>query len=294
MPNQSRWNHLVPYFLLLPSFLILIPFLYWPTLQSFRMSVFREAPFGARKFFCGLDNYRAIFSDPEYLGSIGRTLAFTALVIGVGLAFSLLVAVILNQKLRGIKIYRAFFFVPYAISPAVAASLWVFLLNPVAGFVNYGLNALFHIQPDWLTDGLLAFCAVSLASIWKDMGFNILFFLAALQAIPSGVVEAGKIDGVTPVRNFFKIIIPLVSPTTFYLVIMNLIFAVFENFGIMDVMTGGGPANATNFLIYNLYRDVFINFRPGVAAAQSVVLFGLIIAVTFAHFKYGAEKVHYQ
>ena len=291
---RTRFNHLVPYFLLLPSFLILIPFLYWPTLQSFLMSAFREAPFGTRKIFCGLDNYVNIFTKPEYLNSLWRTVVFTVLGIGLGLTISLLCAVILNQKIRGIKVYRTFFFIPYAVSPAVAASLWVFLLNPVAGFVNYGLNALFHIQPPWMTDGLLAFIAISLASIWKDMGFNILFFLAALQSIPQGVIEAGKIDGVTPLRNFYKIIVPLVSPTTFYLVIMNLIFAVFENFGIIDVMTGGGPANATNFLIYNLYRDVFVNFRPGSAAAQSAVLFCLIIGVTIVHFKYSGGKVHYQ
>jgi sn-glycerol 3-phosphate transport system permease protein len=258
------------------------------------MSVYREAPFGARKFFCGAYNYVNILSDPAYLNSLWRTLLFTALVTGVGLAISLLCAVMLNQKVRGAKLYRTFFFIPYAISPAVAASLWVFLLNPVAGFVNYLLYSLFHIQPPWLTDGFLAFVAVSMASIWKDTGFNILFYLAGLQTIPESVIEAGKIDGASPVQRFFKITVPLLSPTTFYLVVMNLIFAIFENFGIIDIMTAGGPANATNFLIYNLYRDVFINFRPGAAAAQSVILFVLIIGVTIAHFKYNGENVHYQ
>jgi sn-glycerol 3-phosphate transport system permease protein len=292
--NASRHTQWVPYLLLIPSFLILLPFLYWPTLQSFLMSAYREAPFGARKFFCGFDNYRTILTDPSYLSSIGKTLSFVALVIGLGLTISLLGAVMLNRKIKGAKFYRVCFFIPYAVSPAVAASLWVFLLNPAAGFLNYLLYRMFHIQPPWLTDGFLAFLAVSLANIWKDMGFNILFYLAGLQSIPESVIEASQIDGASPLQRLLKITIPLLSPTTFYLVVMNLIFSVFENFGIIDIMTGGGPAAATNFLIYNLYRDVFINFRPGVAAAQSVILFLLIIGVTVAHFKYNGDHVHYQ
>ena len=292
--NRSRANRLTPYLLLLPSFLILLPFLYWPTLQSFIMSLYREAPFGAKKFFCGLDNYANILTDPAYLSSLWKTLVFTAVATGAGLSLSLICAVMLNHKIRGAKFYRTFFFIPYAISPPVAASLWIFLLNPVAGFVNYILYCLFHIQPPWLTDGFLAFVSVTVACVWKDMGFNILFYLAGLQSIPESVSEAGKIDGASPLQRFFKITVPLLSPTTFYLVVINLIFAIFENFGVFDIMTAGGPANATNFLMYNLYRDVFINFRPGSAAAQSVVLFILIIGVTAIHFKYSGEHVHYQ
>ncbi len=280
--------------MLLPSFLILLPFLYWPTLQSVVMSLFREAPFGTHKFFCGLDNYRGILSDPGYLNSLVRTLIYAVTVIGAGLGVSLLSAVLLNRKVKGVKFYRICFFMPYAVSPAVAASLWVFLLNPVAGLVNYCFLTVFHIQPHWLTDEYLAFLAVCIASIWKDIGFNILFYLAGLQSIPESVIEAAQIDGASAWHRLCRITIPLLSPTTFYLVVMNLIFAVFENFGIVDIMTGGGPANATNFVIYNLYRDVFVNFRPGSAAAQSVILFVLIIGTTIVHFRYNGAKVHYQ
>jgi sn-glycerol 3-phosphate transport system permease protein len=292
--TRLRLNCLTPYCLLAPTFLILLPFLYWPTLQSFIMSLFKEAPFGTRKFFYGFHNYVAILTDPEYLGSIWKTLLFTVLVIGLGLSISLLMAVMLNQRMKGIKFYRMFFFMPYAISPAVAASLWVFLLNPAAGFINYLFYLFFHIQPAWLTNGALAFVSITLANIWKNMGFNILFFLAGLQSIPESTIEAGKIDGAGPFQNFFKITIPLLSPTTFYLVTMNLIFSVFENFGIIDIMTQGGPAGATNLLMYNLYQDLFIYFRSGAAAAETVILFLLLMSATLIYFYQNQENIHYQ
>ncbi|HBK68561.1 MAG TPA: sugar ABC transporter permease [Firmicutes bacterium] len=283
-----------PYLLLLPSMLVLLLFLYWPTLQSFSMSLYRQAPFGIRRFFVGLENYINIFTNPEYLSSLWLTIIYALVTISIGLVVSLLMAVLLNQKLRGIKFYRLVFFIPYAISPAVAGALWVFLLNPVAGHVNYFLYKLFGIQPDWFTNGTLAFVAVAIATIWKNMGFNIIFFLAGLQSISESIYESAKIDGSSPTNTLMKITVPLLSPTTFYLITMNIIFSIFESFGTVDIMTQGGPANATNFLVYSLYRDSFINFRPGLAAAQSVILLFLVIIATIVHFRSGGKYVHYQ
>ncbi|MFW5855701.1 MAG: carbohydrate ABC transporter permease [Bacillota bacterium] len=285
---------ILPYLLILPSAIILVLFLYWPAIQAFLLSLYRSAPFGGRKIFNGLQNYVKIFNDPAYLRSVWLTALYVVLTIVIGLSISLFLSVLANQKLRGAKIYRVIFFLPYAISPAVAGSLWVFLFNPVAGHINYILNLLFNIQPPWLSDGTLAFIAVVITTIWKNLGFNVIFFLAGLQSIPDTIYEAARIDGASPIDSFWRITIPLLSPTTFYLVIMNIIFTVFQSFGIIDIMTEGGPAGATNMLIYKLYRDSFINFKHGFAASQTVVLLAMVIGVTVLHFKYGSRNVHYQ
>jgi sn-glycerol 3-phosphate transport system permease protein len=278
----------------MPSMLILSLFLYWPTIQSLILSLYRNAPFGSIKIYVGMQNYFTLFSDPAYLASLIRSALFVFITIFGGLIISLMLALLVNKKLYGIKVYRTIFFIPYAISPTVAGSLWVFLLNPVAGHVNYILELLFNVQVPWLTSGVFAFTAVIIASIWKNMGFNIIFFLAGLQSIPDSVYEAAEIDGASSFQILKDITIPLLSPTTFYLIIMNIIFTVFQTFGIIDIMTQGGPADATNMVIYKLYRDMFINFRPGLAAAQSVILLGLVLLVTFFHFKFGSKGIHYQ
>lgn len=295
LKEQDYNSHfLVPYLLIIPSMIILILFLYWPTIQSFFLSLYKSAPFGSRVIYSGLDNYKKLFTDPAYLDSLQRSAVFVLITIFGGLAFSLVLSTFLNKKLNGIHIYRTIFFLPYAISPTVSGSLWVFLLNPVAGHVNYVLDLLFGFQVPWLTDGFFAFIAIIIATIWKNMGFNIIFFLAGLQSIPDSVYESAKIDGANSWQIFRKITIPLLSPTTFYLIIMNILFTVFQSFGIIDIMTSGGPAGATNLVIYKLYRDMFVNFRPGLAAAQSVVLLFLVLIITFFHFKYGSKGVHYQ
>lgn len=295
MKEQDYDSHFsVPYLLILPSMIILTLFLYWPTIQSVILSLYRTAPFGARRIFSGADNYINLFTDPVYRASLVRSAVFVLITIFGGLAVSLILSVLVNQKLKGIKIYRTIFFIPYAISPTVAGSLWVFLLNPVAGHINYFLDLLFNVQVPWLTNGFFAFIAIIIATIWKNMGFNIIFFLAGLQSIPDSVYESAKIDGANAFQIFRKITVPLLSPTTFYLIIMNIIFTIFQSFGIVDIMTQGGPADATNIVIYKLYRDMFVNFRPGLAAAQSVILLILVLIVTFFHFKFGSRGVHYQ
>ncbi len=292
--QDSNSHKSVPYLLIFPSMIILSLFLYWPTIQSVVLSFYRQAPFGSRRIYVAFENYINLFTDPSYLSSIGRTILFVTISITGGLVISLILATLVNQELKGIKIYRTIFFIPYAISPTVAGSLWVFLLNPVAGHVNYILDLLLNLQIPWLTNGFWAFTAIVIATIWKNMGFNIIFFLAGLQSIPDVVYESARIDGASTFKIFTKMTIPLLSPTTFYLVIMNIIFTVFQSFGIIDIMTQGGPADATNLTIYKLYRDLFINFRPGIAATQSVVLLFMVIVVTFIHFKFGSKSVHYQ
>lgn len=295
MKEQDYDSHFsVPYLLILPSMIILTLFLYWPTIQSVILSLYRTAPFGSRKIYSGVDNYINLFTDPIYRASLVRSAVFVLITIFGGLAVSLVLSVLVNQKLKGIKIYRTIFFIPYAISPTVAGSLWVFLLNPVAGYINYFLDLLFNIQIPWLTNGFFAFIAIVIATIWKNMGFNIIFFLAGLQSIPDSVYDSAKIDGANSFQIFRKITVPLLSPTTFYLIIMNIIFTIFQSFGIVDIMTQGGPADATNIVIYKLYRDMFVNFRPGLAAAQSVILLILVLIVTFFHFRFGSRGVHYQ
>jgi len=295
LKEQDYDSHFsVPYLLILPSMIILTLFLYWPTIQSVILSLYRTAPFGSRKIYSGVDNYINLFTDPIYRASLVRSAVFVLITIFGGLAVSLVLSVLVNQKLKGIKIYRTIFFIPYAISPTVAGSLWVFLLNPVAGYINYFLDLLFNIQIPWLTNGFFAFIAIVIATIWKNMGFNIIFFLAGLQSIPDSVYDSAKIDGANSFQIFRKITVPLLSPTTFYLIIMNIIFTIFQSFGIVDIMTQGGPADATNIVIYKLYRDMFVNFRPGLAAAQSVILLILVLIVTFFHFRFGSRGVHYQ
>jgi sn-glycerol 3-phosphate transport system permease protein len=292
--QNYRSQKAVPYLLLTPTMLILILFLYWPSLQSIYLSFYQQAPFGRKKIFNGLGNYFNLFQDSNYLMSIFRSTIFTLITIVLGLFLALILSILLNQDLKGIKFYRVVFFIPYAISATVAGSLWVFILNPVAGQVNYLLDLFFNLQISWLTNTFFAFLAVIMATIWKNIGFNIIFFLAGLQSIPESIYESARIDGANSLTIFRQITVPLLSPTTFYLIIMNIIFSVFESFGIIDIMTQGGPANSTNILIYKLYREMFINFRPGSAAAQTVVLLILVIIVTILHFKYGNNKVHYQ
>jgi sn-glycerol 3-phosphate transport system permease protein len=295
MEEQNyQTNFSVPYILLTPSLIILTLFLYWPTVQSLFLSLYRNAPFGRVKIYVGVENYINLFTDPSYLASLSRSAVFVLITIFGGLLISLILAVLVNKKIYGIKLYRTIFFIPYAISPTVAGSLWVFLLNPVAGHVNYILDLLFNIQVPWLTNSFFAFTAIIAASIWKNMGFNIIFFLAGLQSIPDSIYESAEIDGANSFQIFKSITVPLLSPTTFYLIIMNIIFTVFQTFGIIDIMTQGGPSESTNLLIYKLYRDMFINFRPGIAAAQSVILLSLVLFITFIHFKFGSKGIHYQ
>ncbi len=285
---------LISYLLLVPTFLIIGLFIYYPAVLTFQKSVYRVSPFGNRNIFVGLGNFKTLFTSQSYIQEMWTTLLFVAVTITVGLTISLLFSLLLNEKVPGIGIFRTIVFSPYAISPAIAGMLWSFLLNPVVGYVSYVLLNLFGIQSHWMTTYPAALIAVMVATVWQNLGFNIIFFLSGLQGIPKSYYEAATIDGAGAIKKFFKITLPLLSPITFYLAIMNITFTMFTVFGVIDIMTQGGPGNKTTTLIYRLYRDGFIYFRTGMASAESVILIVIMAIVTFVYFRFVQRKVHYR
>ncbi|MCX7653240.1 MAG: sugar ABC transporter permease [Fervidobacterium sp.] len=288
---MRRW---IPYVFLLPTFLIITIFIYLPAFNSFYLSFFKVSVFGNRKIFVWIDNYVEIFSDPKFLNSLNFTLTFTVVTVLISVFLSFFIALLLNQKVPGIRIFRTLVFAPYAVSTAVAGALWGFLLNPVVGHVNYLMARLFGVQVNWLTTAPYAAYAVIIAAIWKTLPFNIIFYLAGLQSIPDELIEAGKLDGANVWNRIWKIIFPLLSPITYYLIIMSIINAMFQSFAIIDVMTKGGPGDYTTNVIYRIYLDGFRFSKTGPASAQSIILFLIMVIVTFVYFKLGRKSVHYQ
>lgn len=293
MEIQAKFPHRwLPYLLLLPTILVSVIFLYYPTGQTFILSLQRVAFLGLRKTFVGLENYQRLFASPDYGRSVVTSLKFSVGVVLIGLSLSLILAVLANQKLQGARIYRTLLVWPYALSPAVAGLMWLFLFSPTVGLINYVTDTLFGIKPNWLSINLAPLMVMATA-IWKNLGYNIVFYLAALQSVPGVLMEAAEIDGANTFQKFWKITLPLLSPTTFFLFTMNLIYSFFSVFGLIDVMTRGGPVDATNILIYNLYQDGFVFFKTGLASAQSIILFVLVIILTLIQFRTGERSVHY-
>ncbi len=289
-----RKNYIIPYVLLIPTFLVIIFFIYYPAFSTFKLSLYRVAPFGNRTIYVGLKNFIRLFQDSEYILSLKITFWFVLLTVGLGMVLSFLLALLLNEKVPGVRFYRTLIFAPYAISPAIAGTLWAFMLDPVTGHLNYILLKLFGFQVKWLIETPYAFFAVSFATIWKNLAFGIIFYLAGLQSIPDELIEASLIDGASAIRRIVSIILPYLSPITFYLIIMNIISAMFASFGTIDVMTAGGPAGSTSVLMYKLFLDAFTYNRIGAASAQTVILFIFMAIVTVVYFKYGQRSVHYQ
>lgn len=286
-------NKFMPYILLLPSVTVIAIFFLIPTVQSIYQSFFRMSPFGDRRIFVGFGNFSRLFNSPSYINSLVRTLIFAGLVVVIGLVFGVIVAALLNQRLKGMAVYRTFFIWTYAISPAIAGTVWALMFNPSTGPVVY-LAKLFTSKTfNWMNDGNLALAIVIIAAAWKMMGYNIIFYLAGLQAVPNELLEAAAIDGANGIKRFVKVTLPLLSPTTFFLLIMNMLYAFFEVFGLIDIMTKGGPGNATEILVYKLYKDGFIAIDIGFASAQSVVLFVFVTILTILQFRYTQQKVFY-
>jgi sn-glycerol 3-phosphate transport system permease protein len=295
MVTQSAFkNRILPYFLLAPSFIIIGYFLFYPTYETFRLSLYRLGPFAIKKIFIKFDNFVDLLTSADYLHSFKISFVFSVSVVIFGLAISLGLAVLINRKIRGINFYRTALIWPYALSPAIAGALWVFLFDPSAGYLNYFFSILFDLKPKWLTTGSLALVVVTAAATWKNIGYNIVFFLAGLQNVPKDVQEAAGIDGANRFQVFWRITFPLLSPMTFFLLIMNLIYSYFGSFGLIHVMTEGGPANATNILIYDLYKQAFINHNAGLASAESIILFVLVFVLTMMQFGTSGRGVHYQ
>ncbi|MEO6380815.1 MAG: sn-glycerol-3-phosphate ABC transporter permease UgpA [Nitrobacter sp.] len=286
---QSRW---LPYLLVAPQLAVVLIFFYWPAVQAVIQSFLLQDAFGLSTTFIRFENYKDVLSQPDYFSAIVRTFVFSFLIALSSLSLALLLAVMADKPLRGSAFYRTFLIWPYAISPPVVGVLWVFMLNPSLGIIAHGLRAM---GVDWnpLLDGNQAAALIILAAAWKQISYNFLFFLAGLQAIPMSVIEAAAIDGARPARRFWTIIFPLLSPTIFFLIVVNIVYAFFETFGIIDTMTHGGPANATQTLVYKVYEDGLLGGNLGGSAAQSVILMGIVIALTAIQFRFVERKVNY-
>ena len=283
----------LPYFLILPQFLVTATFFYWPALQGLVQSVMRSDPFGQHSTFIWLDNFTALFTDPLYLKSIGTTLLFSASVAAVSISIGLFIATMANRALKAKALVRTMLVWPYAVAPAISGILWLFLLHPSYGVVAIAIKRWLGFDWNPVLDGKDALFMVIMASSWKQISYNFVFFIAGMQAIPGSLIEAAAMDGASPFRRFWKITLPLLSPTLFFVTVMNIIYSFFETFGVIHMMTQGGPGGATNILVYKVYQDGFIGLDLGSSAAQSIVLMTLIIVITVLQFKYVERKVQY-
>jgi sn-glycerol 3-phosphate transport system permease protein len=286
---RSAW---LPYALVAPQIAITLVFFFWPAVQAGWYSFQLQDAFGERTQFVGFANFAALLRDGNYLYSFRITAIFSVLVAGSGIAISLLLAAMADRVVRGALVYRTLLIWPYAVAPAVAGVLWLFLFAPSIGIVTFALRSL-GIHWDWLLQGDQAMLLVVIAAAWKQISYNFLFFLAGLQSIPRSLVEAAAIDGAGPGRRFWTIVFPLLSPTTFFLLVVNIVYAFFDTFGVIDATTQGGPAGATQILVYKVYYDGVKAADLGGSSAQSVILMLIVIALTVVQFRYVERKVQY-
>jgi sn-glycerol 3-phosphate transport system permease protein len=285
-------NRVLPYLLVAPQILITLVFFIWPASQAVYQSVLQEDPFGLSTRFVGLDNFIDIFTDPAYINSIGVTVVFSFSVAAISMSAALLFAVMADRAIRGATTYKTFIIWPYAVAPAVAAVLWYFLFNPTVGMFSFYLKR-FGIEWNHTLNGRQALLLVIIAAAWREISYNFLFFLAGLQAIPKSFIEAAAIDGASPGKRFRTVVFPLLSPTVFFLIVMNIVYAFFDTFGVIHAITHGGPDQATNIMVYKVYHDGFLGLDLGGSAAQSVILMIVVISLTVVQFRYIERKVHY-
>ena len=282
----------LPYMLLAPQLLVTLVFFYWPASQAVWQSFLLQDAFGLRTDFIWFENYRDLFQQPEYYRAMATTAIFAVSVTSLSLSIALLLAVQADKHIKGASVYKTLLIWPYAVAPAIAGVLWLFMFQPSLGLVARGLRA--H-GIDWnpLLNGNHAMLLVIMASTWKQISYNFLFFLAGLQSIPRSVIEAAAIDGARPTRRFWTIIFPLLSPTAFFLLVVNIVYVFFDTFGIIDAMTGGGPSKATETLVYKVFFDGRLGGDLGSSAAQSVILMVIVVALTAFQFRYIERKVTY-
>jgi len=286
----NRW---LPYLLVLPQVLVTLVFFFWPAGKALYLSFFKSAPFGGRDVFVGLDNFTALLSDAEYYDSVINSFIFAAGVTGLSVVVGLVVATLANQKIRALGFYRTALLWPYGIAPAVAGIIFLFIFHPSYGILPYYLAFVTAYEFNWLLKGWVAMTLVIVATAWTHIGYNIAFFLAGLQGIPGSVMEAASIDGAGPIRKFTAIIVPLISPITFYLVVVNMVFAFFGSFGVIHAVTQGGPGHSTEIMVFKLWKDGFIGLNLGSSAAQSVILMAIVIGLTMLQFRFAEKKVTY-
>ena len=286
---KSWW---LPWVLLAPQVIVIAVFFFWPAAQALVQSLQQQDAFGASVEWVGLDNFRRLLADESYLASFKTTALFSVLVAGLGLSLSLMLAVFADRVLRGAAVYKALLIWPYAVAPAVAGVLWLFMFAPSIGIVSYALRSV-GIEWNHLLDSSQAMTLIVFAAVWKQISYNFLFFLAGLNSIPKSLIEAAAIDGAGPWRRFWTIIFPLLSPTTFFLLVINVVYAFFDTFAIVDAATEGGPGKDTAILVYKVYYDGFKALDLGGSAAQSVVLMFIVIVLTVVQFRYVEKKVNY-
>ena len=286
---RNRW---LPYALLTPQLAVTLVFFIWPATLALSSSLFTQDAFTGSMHFVGLDNFRFLAQDTVYLKSFAVTGIFTAGVTLLTLALSLLLAVKADGVFRGARLYRAILTWPYAVAPAVAGVLWLFLFSPSVGLIARALDAV-GIAWNYHVNGFQAMLLVIIAAAWRQVAYNFLFFLAGLQAIPTSLMEAAAIDGAGPVKRFWTIVFPLLSPTTFFLLVIDIIYSLFETFGLIDTVTQGGPGNATNILVYEVFRTGFVGQDLGGSAAQSVILMALVLVMTVIQFRFLERRVRY-
>ncbi|ABD69020.1 binding-protein-dependent transport systems inner membrane component [Rhodoferax ferrireducens T118] len=286
---RSAW---LPWVLMAPQVAVIALFFFWPAAQALLQSVQQSDAFGTSVDWVGLDNFRNLWNDDTYLASFYTTAIFSTLVAVLGISVSLLLAVFADRIVKGALAYKTLLIWPYAVAPAVAGVLWLFMFAPSVGVVSYWLRAL---GVDWnhLLNGTHAMTLVVMASVWKQISYNFLFFLAGLQSIPKSLIEAAAIDGARPWRRFWTMVFPLLSPTTFFLLVINMVYAFFDTFAIIDAATQGGPGKDTAILVYKVYFDGFKAMDMGGSAAQSVVLMVIVVALTVVQFRFVEKKVNY-
>ncbi len=286
---NERW---LPYLLVAPQIVITLVFFFWPSGQAIWQSVVSEDAFGGNTKFIWFDNFIHLLSDANYYSAARLTLVFSFLVAALGLAISLLLAVMADRIIRGASVYKMILVWPYAVAPAVVGVLFGFLFNPSVGVVAWGLAAI-GIEFNYVINGNQALILVVFAAVWNQISYNFLFFLAGLQSIPKSLIEAAAIDGAGPGKRFWDIVFPLLSPTGFFLLVINIIYAFFGTFGIIGSLTQGGPGQATNILVWKVYNDGFRGQDLGGSSAQSVILMAIVIALTFVQFRFIERRVHY-
>jgi len=282
----------LPYLLVLPQLVITAVFFLWPASQALYQSLLIEDPFGLSTEFVWFENFEDLFADPLYIGSFWTTAYFSVAVTALSLGLALLLAVMADRVIKGATTYKTLLIWPYAVAPAIAGVLWLFLFNPAIGLIAYYLKFLGY-QWNHVLNGGEAMFLVVIAAAWKQISYNFLFFLAGLQAIPKSLIEAAAIDGAGPVKRFWTIVFPLLSPTTFFLIVINIVYAFFDTFGIIHAVTRGGPGKSTEILVYKVYSDGFVGLDLGGSAAQSVVLMFIVVNLTVIQFRFIERKVHY-
>ena len=290
--NAILNGQIVPYLLLTPQLVITFVFFYWPASQALWQSFLLEDAFGLSREFVGFENYQALFRQPEYYGAIATTAVFSIAVAVLSLSLALWLAAMADKNIRAAGTYKTLLIWPYAVAPAVAGVLWLFIFHPSLGIVAKPLRMM---GVDWnpMLNGRHAMALVVLSAAWKQVAYSFLFFLAGLQSIPRSVIEAAAIDGARPFRRFWTIVFPLLSPTTFFLIVVTVVYVFFNTFGIIDAVTGGGPAGATTTLVYKIYADGRLGGDLGGSAAQSVILMMIVIALTAIQFRYIERRVQY-